>query len=253
MSGRSPDAPVRAPASYQRWDGITFLHWPYPPAVVGALLPPGLVVDVLDGAAWVGLTPFAMRDVRVPGLPALPRWSQFLEVNVRTYVRHPASGTDGLWFLTLLCPRRAFVAAMRVLGLPYVHAAGAVVRTTGAVEYAAATDRGRRLRVVVEPGDAVRFPDAWSDAVTGRWNAFTRRAGTLWRVPVEHAPWPLHDAAAPRLRTDLLEACGLPTPSGAPRVSWSPGVDVRVGAPRPVALVHVPHRRGRAAAVGPGG
>lgn len=180
MSGRSPDAPVRAPASYQRWDGITFLHWPYPPAVVGALLPPGLVVDVLDGAAWVGLTPFAMRD-------------------------------------------------------------------------AAATDRGRRLRVVVEPGDAVRFPDAWSDAVTGRWNSFTRRAGTLWRVPVEHAPWPLHDAAAPRLRTDLLEACGLPTPSGAPRVSWSPGVDVRVGAPRPVALAHVPHRRGRAAAVGPGG
>jgi hypothetical protein len=51
----------------------------------------------------------------------------------------------------------------------------------------------------------------------------------LWRVPVEHQPWPLHRARLERLSTSMLTDAGLPSPEGQPLVPWSPGVDVRLG------------------------
>lgn len=234
MSGRVAEHRVAVATTRQRWDSLAFVHWAYPVDVAAGLLPGGLVVDVLDGRAWVGLTPFVMRDVRLPALPPLGTWSRFVEVNLRTYVRHPASGTDGILFLAVLCPRRAFVAGMRHLGLPYVHARTASAREHGGRRtYTAASVRGELLDVRVEVGDAIRTPDPWTVAVTGRWNAYARRGPVLTRVPVDHAPWPLHEAQVAGLRTNLLRACGLPPPTGPPHVCWSPGVDVRIGVPRP--------------------
>lgn len=233
MSGRAAEHGVPVATTFQRWDSLAFLHWAYPPDVVAPLLPDGLVVDVLDGRAWIGLTPFAMRDVRLPALPPAGSWSRFVEVNVRTYVRHPGSGTDGIWFLALLCPRRAFVAAMRQLGLPYVHSATTHARDRAGHAYTAASSRGQLLDARLEVGDEIRSPDPWTVAVSGRWNAYARRGAVLTRVPVEHEPWPLREATLTGLRTNLLRACGLPPPSGPPHACWSPGVDVRIGVPRP--------------------
>ncbi|MBO0924561.1 DUF2071 domain-containing protein [Cellulomonas sp. zg-ZUI199] len=231
MSGRLPDAPIRVPVALMRWETLTFVHWAYPPQVVAAHLPPGLEPQVLDGAAWVGITPFVMRDPRVPGLPTPPAWSRFVEVNVRTYVRHPASGTDGLWFLRLLCTRPAVVVGLRAAGVPYRMASGRVEDGGDATRYRARGRDGGMLDPRVVPG-ARLAPDPWLVSVTGRWNAYGRRAGRLWRAPVAHPPWPLHAATVERLETDLPQVCGLPAPSGAPHVVWSPGVDVRAGAPR---------------------
>jgi uncharacterized protein YqjF (DUF2071 family) len=87
-------------------------------------------------------------------------------------------------------------------------------------------------RVSVEPG-APAGADPLLTALTARFSAFTRHAGTTWRVPVEHPPWPLHEARLHRLRTDVLRRAGLADPQDdRPLVHWSPGVDVRVGAPR---------------------
>src|SRR6266542_3617808 len=63
-------AAVRRPVMLQHWRRLTFLHWPYPPPAVQALLPPGLEVETFDGAAWVGLVPFLMDGV---GRPACRR------------------------------------------------------------------------------------------------------------------------------------------------------------------------------------
>ncbi|MDC7121819.1 DUF2071 domain-containing protein [Cellulomonas fimi] len=235
MSGRVAEHRVPVATSLQRWDSLAFVHWAYPPDAVARLLPDGLVVDVLDGRAWVGLTPFVMCDVRPPGLPPLALWSRFVEVNLRTYVRHPASGTDGIWFFTLLCPRRAVVAGLRQLGLPYVHAATGSTHERGVgdpMTYRATSFRGELMDVRLEVGDVISNPDPWTVAVTGRWNAFARRGPVLSRVPVEHEPWPLREATLTGVRTNLLHACGLPAPAGPPHVCWSPGVDVRIGVPR---------------------
>lgn len=220
-----PDERVRPALSLQRWDRVTFVHWRYRPAELSPLLPPGVRLQVIDGSAWVGLVPLVL-GLQAPRLPAAPGWATFAEVNVRTYVTDGEH--DGLVFLRVHCARRLVVAALRGgLGLPYAYVPGTVGTAAGATTYAMAG-----TRVTVEAGPPVA-PDPLLTALTGLFSAFTRRAGATWRVPVEHPPWPLHDARLLRLRTDVLRHAGLPDPVGdRPLVHWSPGVDVRVGAPR---------------------
>lgn len=232
MVGRQPDQRVQAPVNWQDWASLTFLHWPLEPAALRPLLPHDLTVDTFDGAAWVGVTPFVMRQVRVPGVPGrvVP---DFVEVNVRTYVRGP-DGRDGLWFLSLDCPRWPVVAALRTLGLPYHHAR-ATVRTDGATVAYTSQRRGgwATLRAAVRAGHHLPDCDALTEFITGRWNAYTERLGRLWRVPVEHEPWPLHSAAADVDATELLTAGGLPAPDREPLVHFAPLVHARLHAPVP--------------------
>ena len=213
----------------QRWESVAFVHWRYPAEQLRARLPRGLGLQTFDGSAWVGLTPFVLAGLRLPGLPAVPGWSSFAETNLRTYVTDGEH--DGLWFLRVHCARRLVVAGFRGgLGLPYGYVPGSVSARTGATTY-----RMRRTEVAVEAGPRIE-PDSLIDSLMGRWSAFTWHLGQLWRVPVEHEPWPLHGARLLTLRTDIAQRAGLPDPVGDPMVHYSPGVGVRIGAP---------HRAGR--------
>jgi len=219
---------------YHEWNRITFLHWRYPPAVLESFVPAGLQVETFDGSAWVGLTPFRMEGVRVPGAPALPWISRFPEVNVRTYVRD-GRGRSGIWFLSLDAARLPAVLAARVTyGLPYFWSDMAVRRTGDRVGY-----RCRRLTppgaagcsVDVVLGAPLAEPerDELAHFLTARFRLFTRIAGKLVAAEAEHPPWPLHHARVHRLRENLLRSAGLPAPDGDPLVHASPGVPVRVG------------------------
>ncbi|MFI9150231.1 YqjF family protein [Streptomyces sp. NPDC053367] len=217
------------------WLRQTFVHWPYPPDSVQALLPEGLTVDCYDGSAWVGLTPFVMADVRPPGVPAsLPGLPVFAETNLRTYVRRPG-GKDGLWFLSLevACP---LMLAARAVGAPYHMGTLRVGEGDGILTYEGARwGGGPSYRLVVRPG-APLVPtdrDVW---LTARWRAYTRRFGRLWEMPVQHEPWPLADAVVEELDETLLAAAGLAPPDSEPLVHYSEGVrHVRLGVSAPAA------------------
>jgi len=92
-------------AMSQTWRRLTFLHWPYEPALVQPLLSSGLVLDTFDGAAWIGLLPFEIYNLR--GIP------HFSETNVRTYVIGP-DGSRAVWFFSLDAARLAAVLGARV-------------------------------------------------------------------------------------------------------------------------------------------
>ena len=215
---------------------MTFLHWAYAPGQLRPLLPSELGVDTWEGEAWVSVTPFVMVDFRLPGLPAVPGVSTFPETNVRTYVRGP-DGRDGLWFLSLEADSLPTVlAASSVYGVPYRWAdmavdEGEVVRYRS--HRRAAPTVGHDIQVRVgSPCPAPSELDHW---LTGRWRAWTKIARGLATAPVEHQPWPLWDATVVQLEESLLSAVGLPEPDRPPLVQYSPGVDVRLGAPRFVA------------------
>ncbi|MFF9094046.1 YqjF family protein [Streptomyces sp. NPDC014802] len=224
---------VRIPALRAGWVRQTFVHWPYPPQAVQALLPRNLAVDAYEGAAWVSLTPFVMAGVRPPGVPgSLPGLPTFAETNLRTYVRD-RDGRDGLWFLTIevACP---LMLAAWAVGVPYhqgtlrVAAHGDVVSYTGT-----RWGGGVSYRLTVRPGAPLRPTerDVW---LTSRWRAYSRRYGLLWRTPVEHEPWPLRAAVVEEAEQTLTGAAGLPPPAGEPVVHFSDGVrHVRLGPPRP--------------------
>src|SRR4051812_12905980 len=118
MAGNRPEERVNVPLFRQDWTLAAFLHWRYPADVVAALLPPGLEPDIVDGSAWVSLTPFRVERFRPLGLVPVPFGSSFPETNVRTYVRGP-NGRDGLWFLSLDVPSPTNVMAGRLIGAAY--------------------------------------------------------------------------------------------------------------------------------------
>src|SRR3954453_8324168 len=239
MSGRLPENEVRSAVNLQTWADLTFLHWRVDPGYLQSLLPSGLEIDVLDGSAWLGLTPFRMQDVRAPGVPAVPGWATFAECNVRTYVTGP-DGRDGIWFFRLVCRRWALIPGLRALGLPYVHGAAAMGRRGDDVRYfyeRVSARGGQALRCSVSAGaalgEAERTPLV--DSLTGRWNAWTRAGGRLLRVPVEHETWPLQHATV-RFRNLPPALAGVERPVGPPSlVHFSPGVGSRIGPPLPVA------------------
>jgi uncharacterized protein len=221
------------------WDRISFLHWPVPPAELAPLVPEGTEVLTHGGAAWVTVTPFFIR-VRPPGSPVVPpRWA-FPETNLRTYVAGPG-GRQGLWFLRMEVTAMWFVAALRVLGLPYVRQRMSVESEADSMVY---ESRGSwpsyegGHHIAVRPGEQLRPPEggSWERFVTARWGAFHRRGGRLLYTPVEHPPWTLHAAEVPACSVDsLFQAAGLPSPAGPPVAHYSHGIRVRLGVPRVVA------------------
>lgn len=238
MAGQQPEEQVRVPVARQGWRDLTFLHWAYDPDVVAALLPDGVVPDLWEGRAWVGMTPFVLHSFRLPFAPPLPGLSTFPETNLRTYVRGP-DGRDGLWFLSLEAESLPTTIVARVgFGVPYRWARMEVRSDGGTVEYLSTRRSTPPVghRIVVRPRPAGDWrPGAREHWLTGRWRAWTRVAGRLATVAVRHEPWPLQPADLVELDEGLVAAAGLPAPGGPPLVHFSAGVDdVRLGPPRPV-------------------
>lgn len=232
-----PEQAVRRPVLLQRWSTLTFLHWRYDPAVVRPLVPAELALDLFDGVAWVGITPLEMKDVRLPGLPPVPRLSTFPETNLRTYVRAP-DGSDGLWFFSLDAASLPTVLGGRAgYGVPY-HWAAMSVEAGERVRYRSRRrDRPpARADIEVVPGAPYAATEltTFDHYLTGRWRAYGTLPGFVTVTAVEHQPWPLHRAELGRLDQSLTTAAGLPEPVGQPVLHYSPGVDVRLAAPRPL-------------------
>jgi uncharacterized protein len=227
---------IERPIMRQRWERLTFLHWPFEPGVVQSLLPPGLHAETWDGAAWVGLVPFFMR-VATPGGRRVPWVSNFCETNVRTYVRDGA-GRTGIWFLSLDAARLGAVVTARVTyRLPYFWSA---MRLDGRGPDLAYLCRRRwpgpraasRVRVTIgEPfgPDELTGRDHF---LTARWMLFSVAGGGHSFARACHRPWPLHRARARLVDDHLVTAAGLPAPEGEPLVHYSPGVDVAIGRPQ---------------------
>jgi uncharacterized protein YqjF (DUF2071 family) len=107
---------------HMRWQRLLFLHWSWDAAEIQRTLPAGLFVDTFEGKAWLAIVPFFMRNVHPTGLPCIPWLSNFLELNVRTYV-HDGAGLPGVWFYSLVCNQPLAVElARRCFHLNYVHA-----------------------------------------------------------------------------------------------------------------------------------
>ena len=230
-------APVRFAVMKQQWRDLTYLHFPYDPADVARLLPAGLEVDTFDGVAWVGLIPFSMKGVGVPGLPAVPYLGSFPEINVRTYVVR--NGIPGVWFFSLdvnrLLPALVARAAYR---LPYCwgHASNTlhddVLSTRVRRRW---PHRGADTEITVQVGEEISEQSEFEVFLTARWGLYSRSYGRgLMYAPVDHPRWSLYRAKIIGLNDTLVRAAGLPESVGPPHCMFSPGVPVRIGVPKRV-------------------
>ena len=111
----------------QSWKDISFMHWKVDKNLLSKIIPKGLVLDLYEDEAYVGVIPFMMKNVRPRWAMSIPFISNFPEFNIRTYVR--SGKTKGVFFLTL--DAQSMITRLYATGvyhLPYRYSRGYVNR-----------------------------------------------------------------------------------------------------------------------------
>ncbi|GAA2591260.1 DUF2071 domain-containing protein [Streptomyces axinellae] len=234
----TPDAPdpIDRPLLTQWWLDLCFVHWAVDPDDAAPLLPRGTVPDTHAGVTYVGLVAFRMHRVGWFRLPGLPYLGSFPETNIRLYSLDE-QGRRGVVFRSMDASRLLPVAMGRAaFRLPYlwsrmrVRAAGDTVTYTSSRRLPG--PRGAYSRIAVRPGERVAEPTELEHFLTARWGMHNAFPGGVAYLPNHHPRWSLHRAELLACEENLVQAAGLPAPSGPPAsVLWSPGVPVRLGRP----------------------
>ena len=231
------EQPTGRPAMYQSWRELLFLHWDFPAEQIQATLPPGLHVDTFDGKAWLGVVPFWMRNIHPRWFPPVPGISNFLELNLRTYV-HDDRGNVGVWFYSLDANQSLAVwAARQFFHLNYQHARMESTRdtATGWTDFrsqrmAAATDLECqfRYRPASEPRPAE--PGSLEFFLVERYVLFARSGtGQFYTGTVIHQPYQISEVELPHWSDSLLPLNGFPRPQRPPvHAAMCRGVDVDI-------------------------
>jgi uncharacterized protein YqjF (DUF2071 family) len=230
--------PQRSAIMRQDWHHLLFLHWPVPLDRLRPLLPASLELDLYDGVAYVGLTPFTMTGVRPSCLPPIPFVSHFHETNLRTYV-HVGGRDPGVWFFSLdASGALAVVAARALLGLPYYLARIDMdfdrSANDPAIDYRLKRRRPRipsaTCSVRYAPVGPARHAEVGSLEyfLAERYILYTTHRGRLYRGHIHHQPWPLRDADVPSLEETMLSAAGIDRPDRPPLAHYSREVNVEI-------------------------
>jgi uncharacterized protein len=215
----------------QTWKDLLFAHWRVSEAELRAHVPPVLELDVHEGEAWLGITPFRLTGLRGRGTLPVPFLSSFLELNVRTYVTY--ADKPGIWFFSLDAESPLAVeAARRGYRLPYFRARMSAEERAGWIDYSSSRRDGRsRPRVFsgryrpageafnAEPGSLEWF-------LTERYCLYTTDdRGRLYRAEIHHPPWPLQTAEA-EIELNTMPPEGIVLPDEQPLLHFSRRQDV---------------------------
>lgn len=219
----------------QGWYDLLFAHWSVGPETLRRLVPDTLELDLHGGQAWVGLTPFHLRDVTLRGIqppPGIP--SAFLEMNLRTYVVH--DGVPGIFFFSLDAESRAAVLGARALyRLPYFHAEMALTREGDTRVYSSRRRDGEaeaRVRYQPTSGELAREDDSLARWLAERYCLYAPlESGRLLRAHIHHPPWALHKADAEILTNTVGAAAGLALAAAPAHLMYAPAQHVLVWPP----------------------
>ena len=222
----------------QQWADLLFAHWALPAETLRPFIPEALEIDTKEGAAWLGVVPFLMRNVRPHWLPALPWLSYFPELNLRTYVKVRDRGVikQGVYFFSLEAANRLAVAIARArFHLPYFHATMRAEARGGRIHYRSQRTHGNAADAAFAgeygPSGPVYRAAAGSldEWLTERYALFTlNQAGKLMIGEIHHEPWPLQPATATIVTNTIAAAARLALPHRPPRLHFVRRLDVLV-------------------------
>jgi uncharacterized protein YqjF (DUF2071 family) len=230
-----PDSPW---VQGQTWCDLLFAHWRVPSERLRRVMPPTLAERLHhyeDGSAWLGITPFVVRGLRLRGTPPLPWVSHFPELNVRTYVE--LDGKPGIYFFSLDAGRRAAViAARRTYRLPYFHARMRVQKVGARVDYCSeridSSGPPAALRGSYAPA-GTRTDDPLARWLAERYCAYTvNDEGRALRVEIHHPPWPLQPAEGELDAQGMADPLGIEL-EGEPLLHFSARQDTLLWPPQP--------------------
>jgi uncharacterized protein YqjF (DUF2071 family) len=220
----------------QTWCDLLFAHWRVPEEQLRRVVPPSLPLHLYDdGSAWLGITPFVVKGLRLRGTPPLPWVSEFPELNVRTYVE--VGGKPGIYFLSLDAARRAAViAARRTYRLPYFHARMGADKVGARIDYESeridSSGPPARFRGWYAPAGA-RTDDPLARWLAERYCAYTTdEQGRALRIEIHHPPWPLQPADGRLDAQGMADQAGIEL-EGEPLLHFSARQDTLIWSLRP--------------------
>lgn len=226
------ERPKGIPVMHQCWSDLLFLHWEIDPDLLAARIPKRLNVDLHEGKAYIGIIPFFMKNVRPKFLPAFSKLSNFLELNIRTYVLDQ-DGRPGVWFFSLDCNQSLAVSIARsFFHLPYHNAQMKAQESGSGITYQC------RRQGELQPASyeyekitsgEIAKPGSLEFFLLERYLLFSRkRDGELFCGRVHHEPYQFKSTNCSQMSKAPFdwEHFELPTPPVSSLVS--PGVDVDV-------------------------
>jgi uncharacterized protein len=202
----------------QRWNDLLFLHYSLDPELVGAKVPDVLTLDTYRQRAWVSVTPFWLNHLRPPGVPSLPWFSRFDEINVRTYVTY--GGKPGVYFFSLDASNLSAVWGARIFyRLPYWQASMRVKgKGSARIEYSSKRQHGPKpaeLKCSYGPLLPQTFhgrPGSLEHFLTERYCLYSVTKKRLYRGNIHHLPWELQEASLDLRQNTMAQTAGLELP-----------------------------------------
>jgi hypothetical protein len=216
----------------QRWNDLLLAHWPIPAQTLAPLLPEWLSIDTFEGSAWLGAVPFWLDRIKIRGIPALPGFRGFPDLNLRTYVRDQYTGTPGIYSFSLDSSNLFAVAVARTFYHLPSHWAEMHLDQRSEREFDfysrrrfssqsvlfAARYRGlgpTHKTALMQPGTLEAF-------FTDRSCLFScNRAGQPIRASMHFLPMPLEEAEAEIEHNELAAAIGIQLPACDPILHYS--------------------------------
>ena len=226
-----------------RWHDLLFMHWAVPAEVLRPLIPTVLHLDTFDGAAWLGVVPFRMEDVRPRFVPGVPWLSSFPELNLRTYVSH--RGKPGIWFFSLDAHNPIAVRLARAtFGLPYFDARMSCRSTRDEVRYRSVRTHkeapSARFAAAYRPtGETFDSqPGSLENFLTERYCLYSAGVGGRRRVrrgDIHHRLWPLQRAEVEVEELKMTGQIGVELPETEPVLHYASRIDVVAWPPARIA------------------
>ncbi|MCY9695065.1 YqjF family protein [Paenibacillus alginolyticus] len=222
---------------HQIWNDLLFAHWPISIETLRPLLPAHIPIDTFDGTAWIGVVPFHMSGIAPRGLPPLPYFSAFPEINVRTYVT--IQGKPGVYFFSLDAHNRFAVEAARfAFHLPYFYAHIQVQHQAENTIFYQSLRKDNRARHgefagEYRPSSDIQLanPETLEYWLTERYCLYcTDRRGNVYRGEIDHDPWPLQSAEASINVNTLPYSFGIQLPDTSPLLHFAKKLKVKIWA-----------------------
>ncbi|MGP4079091.1 YqjF family protein [Pseudalkalibacillus sp. R45] len=180
----------------QRWDHLLFMHFPVSTEMLRGHVPSSLELDTFEGQAWIGIIPFAVKDMRIRGLMRIPFFHSYLELNVRTYVTY--KGVPGLYFFSLDANHLPVVLGTRILSLPYFKAGMSIGVEGGVIDYSSSR-KGKTSTIFKGSYRSISEPFTPDEGSLTYWFLeryvlWTEKGKKLLRGDIHHERWRVTEA-----------------------------------------------------------
>lgn len=189
------------------WRDLALLNYEIQPDVLLPYVPAGTEIDLWDGRCFVSVVGFRFLKTRLMGVP-IPFHANFLEVNLRFYVRREVQGEvrRGVVFIKEIVPRHAIAWVARVVynenyvALPMRHA---VDDASARYEWRFEGD-WNRLALAGLSDRRIQDPASEAAFITEHyWGYAVQRDGSTLEYRVEHPRWRVAQASEVELVCDV--------------------------------------------------